>query len=877
MRVCYFVLSLIFITNFSLAKQLNVVNIKEVTSRSRKIRAANTVICTNLTSCSGRCSDKRMFHNIKDNINKKACYCDPECDKVFTDCCADYVDKCGKPKKIPAKKISKTWSCFSRKEYPFKVWMIAGCTADWPKNDSNVKYCSLFKEKNPQISWITPVFASKTTYRNRYCALCNGATKFKAWKYKKVKCKIELPKKITEEQKVKHHDKYCDASTVKFKTQTRGVRYCYDLKKNCRYYHDKKTYQDCKFGPTGLLSFSRITYKNLGCLTCNRKKTDETVNFTCGPRNFLPTPRYQPPSLVIIISSQRVDVTVNQKPRCSERQLYDNAANLCRDLFVHNASTSKNFLEQFALRLTFQQTKTACPNQIDNTSSYVRKSLVTFLRAKLQMYQAISFQNTTTQWYFHDLNAHLNGNITIITFKILRVQSRNETLDRSFLKEELNFGQIDLYDRFKVDCLFLLEGFDTTKAVCLDNKTYAVNVDDVQFWNGSIYLNTTQMEYKAGEYMLYQYNNKTRVALCRSSKPAQCLFYLQAWNESHWKEFANRSIYSMATNSWFHYGEYSLDNGSLWLCLTKDYNTYTRSSLPSPDSIHNIILNYGTTGSFSVSIISLTILFVVYAMFSPLRNLPGKNLMLFSAILALAQTSWLVQNEIASKWPGLCPTINVIMQFLFLALFSCSLSISLHSFLTFNALSKGKLRKRSKGGLFLKYSILALGLPFFYVMGCLILDTNHVVLFHYGTSDTHCWFSSTSALYIGFLCPAFFLLLCNVALFFATVNVIRKCTNASQKLAEQSGGANRKHFGIYVRISTLVGFTWLAAVFNIFCPDVIAFQYIFVFVNGFQGLYLAIAFLSTANVKKIILGRKEIDSSSRSNATIKQSMSMKNM
>ena len=461
MKVCYFILSLIFITNFSLAKQVNVVNIKvstkEQTSRSRKIRAANTVICKNLTSCSGRCSNKRMFHNIKDDINVTACYCDPECDKIFTDCCADYVDKCRKPKKIPAKKISKTWSCFSRAEYPFKMWMIAGCVAEWPKNDSNVKYCSLFKEKNPKVSWITPVFAAKTTYRNRYCALCNGATKFKAWKYEKVKCKIKPPKKTTEAKKVKHYDKYCDASTVKFKTQTRGVRYCYDLKKNCKYYNDKKTYKDCKFGPTGLLSFFGTTYKNLGCLTCNRKKTDETVNFTCGPMSFLPTLKYmyQPPSSIFIISSHPVDVTVNQKPRCSETQLYDNAANLCRDLFV---------------------------------------------------------QNATTQWYFHDLNAHLSGNITIITFKILRIQSRNETLDLSFSKE-LNFGHIDLYKGFKVDCLFLLEGFDTKKAVCLDNKTYAVNVDDVQFWNGSIHLNATQMEYNTGEYMLYQYNNETRVAL----------------------------------------------------------------------------------------------------------------------------------------------------------------------------------------------------------------------------------------------------------------------------------------------------------------------------------------------------------------------------
>ena len=54
-----------------------------------------------------------------------------------------------------------------------------------------------------------------------------------------------------------------------------------------------------------------------------------------------------------------------------------------------------------------------------------RKVLRLFLGRNCRYYQAINSQNTTTQWYFHDLNAYLNGNITIITFKILRVQSRS--------------------------------------------------------------------------------------------------------------------------------------------------------------------------------------------------------------------------------------------------------------------------------------------------------------------------------------------------------------------------------------------------------------------------------------------------------------------
>ena len=884
MKVHYLLVLLVFITTIPFASQSNVADVKVPpkgqATHSRKIRSTTAFMCSNLTSCAGRCSKKRMFHNIKDSWNKPACYCDPECDKVFTDCCADYVEKCAKHKKIPVKKISKEWSCFKRKEYPFKLWMVDECRINWPKNDSNVKYCALFKETYPKASWITPVFASKTTYRNRYCALCNGVTKFKSWKYEDIECKNKRPKGNAE-TKLKYYDKYCNAFTIKFKTRTRGIRYCYDVIKSCKYYHDKTVSMDCAIGATGLLSSFLSTYKNFGCLTCNRKKEDPAVSFTCGPRKggctITGCKTGVPLSTIVggYDDFHLVDYTFNQKSRCSEGQIYDNVAKLCRNLLIHNTTTSNNFLQQLAVRLTFEQTKTPCLKQIKNetTSKYIRESFLTVLKEKLNMYQTL--QNTSTQWRFHDLDVYLDTNNTIVTFKSLRAPSLNETLELNFFKNELKIGKIDV-NGLEVQCLFVLAKFDTKEATCPDNNTYSVNVDELESRNGSIYLNTTRTEYRAGEYLLYQYINETRVALCRDSKPADCLYHLQVKNQSHWKKFDNRSIYSLVTNSWFHYGEYSLVNGSLWLCLTKDYRKHTRSTLAKPRSIHYTILGYGTTVSFSVSITSLTSLLVVYSMFSELRNLPGKNLMLFSTILALAQTAWIVQSTIVSKWPGLCPTFNVAMQFLFLASFSSSLSIAVHSFVTFNALSKGKLRRRSEGGLFLKYAMFGVGLPFLYVLGCLILDTNNVVPFKYGTANGHCWFATTSVLYIGFLYPAFFLLLCSMAVFFATLRVIHKCTKASQKLAQKAGGASKKHLCIFLRMSTLMGFTWLSAVFHIFCPDVLAFEYLFVFANGFQGLYLAFAFLSTENVRKIVLGRKGKEMNGSSVMT-KRHMSTTNM
>ena len=867
--------SVMFIANFSFTKQsrVKVTFLAEQVEFQRRVkRETKNPICTNLTSCEGRCSKKRMFHDIED-MDKQTCYCDPECDEVFTDCCADYHEKCGKPMKEPPMKTLEQWSCFSRKEYPFKIWMISGCKAGWSKKDKNAKYCPLFKDANPVISWITPVYAAKATYRNRYCALCNGVKEFKTWKHKNITCSVKVPKKSTEEQKLKHYDKYCDASTIEFKTRKRGIRYCYDVKTSCKYCGkycgDEEAYEDCINGTTGLLSCFGHMYKNLGCLTCNIKKSE---------------PVFEPISISTAIETSEkqpyIDLAPNNEEQaCASHEIYDAAANLCRRLFLYNANSSKTHLKQSAVRLTFKQNKTSCPIQImnENGTNYVRQNLSNLLTKKLDTYQQQRFKNESAQWHFHDFDVYLGANRTIVTFQILTLRSLNQTMDMKYFTEELKIWKIEVsFVHSESDCVFVLESFDTKDAFCLDNKTYPVIFDDLQAQNGSIYLNATEKMYKPGEFMLYQYENETRVALCLDSKPADCLYHMPVSNRSRWEEFDNRSIYSMVTKSWFHYGEYSRINGSLWLCVTNNFTRQTRWRLVSSRSIHKTILGYATVVSMIMSIVSLIILLLVYSMFSALRNLPGKNLMLFAAVLALAQSSWLIQNVIILKSPGLCTTMNVIMQYLLLATFSCSLAIAVHSFATFNALSKGKLTRRSEGGLFLKYAMFGLGLPLFYVVGCLFLDTNDVVPFSYGTPSGHCWFGTTRALYMGFLYPGLFLLLCNMVLFFATLRVIHKCTKASQKLAEKNGTANKQHFGIYVRMSTVMGFTWLVAVFNIIFPDAIVFDYIFTFLNGFQGVYLAFAFLSTANVRKIVLKtrRKKMDNLT---SNITREMSTTNM
>jgi hypothetical protein len=86
---------------------------------------------------------------------------------------------------------------------------------------------------------------------------------------------------------------------------------------------------------------------------------------------------------------------------------------------------------------------------------------------------------------------------------------------------------------------------------------------------------------------------------------------------------------------------------------------------------------------------------------------------------------------------------------------------------------------------------------------------------------------------------------------------LRDCTKERRNLAEKTGAPTRIQIGMYLRLSTIMGATWLFGIFIVIFPDVVALEYLFVFINGLQGLYVALAFLFTDNVNKFIIRRKD--------------------
>ena len=154
---------------------------------------------------------------------------------------------------------------------------------------------------------------------------------------------------------------------------------------------------------------------------------------------------------------------------------------------------------------------------------------------------------------------------------------------------------------------------------------------------------------------------------------------------------------------------------------------------------------------------------------------------------------------------------------------------------------------------FLRYCLFSLGFPLAWVSAFSLLDYYGILLLNYGSVEGHCWLGNVKGMYVSFFAPIFTLLCLNFVLLLATVNVIRKCSQVSQKLAEGvKAPVNKSDIWIYIRMATLMGFTWLLGVFQLSFPSVVVFDYLFVFVNGLQGFYIALAFLFTDNIKKVL-------------------------
>jgi hypothetical protein len=205
--------------------------------------------------------------------------------------------------------------------------------------------------------------------------------------------------------------------------------------------------------------------------------------------------------------------------------------------------------------------------------------------------------------------------------------------------------------------------------------------------------------------------------------------------------------------------------------------------------------------------------------------------MLFSATLACAQLLWLVQKYISLLSSSACVAIVFALQYILLASLSSTTSIAFHSFLTFYNISKGKLARSNSAKSFVYYALYSFGIPLYFLLTCLLLYYNNLITIT-EKYPGNCWFTQDISAYISFSIPGLTMLLANFILLSRTMFILRECTNERRNLAEKDDAPTRIQIGIYLRMSTIMGSSWLFALLVIAFPRIMAFHYLFVFATG---------------------------------------------
>lgn len=294
-----------------------------------------------------------------------------------------------------------------------------------------------------------------------------------------------------------------------------------------------------------------------------------------------------------------------------------------------------------------------------------------------------------------------------------------------------------------------------------------------------------------------------------------------------------------------------------------------------------------------ISIVVLTAVIVTYSIFAKLRNLPGLNMMCLTLSLCFGELIFIMSGSIDESSTIICPIVGVFLHFIFLASFFWMNVMSYDVFKTFaNKCILTRVRRTKKH--FPMYSLYAWGSPALIVGICSIIDFTKWIpnfrigyggssgdSYEYYTYDTFsnqtdnptitklyqqkfgCWIQEPVAALVAFGLPMIMILLANAIMFIRTIICIRSVTKMVSLRTRRSSVSNaigQHDVILYVRMSTVMGFTWIFGLAssivssfsekptNAVCIALHVVGVFFIIFNCSQGLFIFFVFVLNRRV-----------------------------
>ena len=315
-------------------------------------------------------------------------------------------------------------------------------------------------------------------------------------------------------------------------------------------------------------------------------------------------------------------------------------------------------------------------------------------------------------------------------------------------------------------------------------------------------------------------------------------------NASEYEILDNRSVLVTTKGGQYMRHEYAFDEDNVFVCSPYLDQTYNVSRNVTDTVIMFKFCRVQELVSFIgllISIPALAIQFIVYMMLPVLRNIPGKCVLSLVASLFVAQLLFLVGTT-STEIHEVCVSLAVAMHYAFLAAFFWMNVMAIDICRTFSS-RHIILPTDPHSARFTFYSLYAWLTPAMIVGGSLaldLLDVEAIAFYrpHYG--DGMCWITRRWALLVTFAVPLALIIVVNFVLFGITVKSVRS--------------DDRNQFGLYVKLSTIMGLTWVFG-FIALLVDLPVLWYVFVVFNTLQGAFICFAFVCTRKVFRLLQER----------------------
>ena len=334
-------------------------------NHNRKRRETNT---TEL-----ECLSDMAFPNTRD-----ICFYDRSCFTIFSDCCYDYEERCG-PQEFYEPKTS-VWKCVDWRwhqsctiEGVTGVWMVYKCPTDWSVEESRSRCENAPPKFSLQFSYpiedhIPVIGRNGYTFRNQFCALCNGMENYITWNLG-VSSPVIPPEGLDLNSKLKFIEKNGGRIDRISLRNEQPRRFCYgrNYVDNCSLTNDT-SYKACVNGPVAMVNSGKLHFRNTACGKCNGYPglTELHSAGVCGEaasKSF---------SLVFNLkhTGKKVTTSTVVSKNCPLGTVYDTHLKFCRKGYL--VFSSAKLINEFLLLLWLKQPELKLIKQ----ESYLKLALI---------------------------------------------------------------------------------------------------------------------------------------------------------------------------------------------------------------------------------------------------------------------------------------------------------------------------------------------------------------------------------------------------------------------------------------------------------------------------------------------------------------------